>query len=67
MTTDEKKPPLGGEVVAQIRVDLLKNGGARMSSVRGEVLDSLYRAMPDGQIPSAVEKLLGELREQLAA
>ena len=51
---------------AEIKIVLLQDGTARISSTFMGRFDSMYAPKPDANVPAEVQKLLSELRAQLA-
>lgn len=67
MSTDVKKPPVGGlEEVAQIVITVQANGHARLVSTCLGAPDSSCVPLPDYKVPAEVGKLMGELRSRVA-
>lgn len=50
----------------EIKIVLLQDGTARISSTFMGGFDSMYAPKPDANVPTEVQKLLSELRAQLA-
>lgn len=61
--TNEKKPPVGGDVVGQIVIDLLSNGVRVSSTLRGHP-DSGPATFKDREVSLEVPILIGGLRER---